>query len=341
MELEVGILNIGELDSRLSHKEVTSIGDIRLVHDNGFVWLPTGSVDLVLTDPPFNIARDTNFHTYEGNTINSYRFDADKGWDTHSPENFKDLLKQWSVEFERVLRPGGSFAVFCADEYLSDLISALKLAGLKPRRTLTWRKPNAVPVNRKHMMMSACEYIVLGVKGSRSVFNADISFENNPILTEQEMVAIADKASTVVEQEVRKALAHLGTRPGIKKIEEIVSTTVAKSAAAVAKRAINIYDEDNRLAELCIPNYVSFNSKAGNRLHPTEKPVQLLRYLMELFSNPGELVLDPFAGSASTGETAILSKRRAVLVEQDSEFFEKGSMRLRAVFQNSSEDLFS
>jgi len=337
----VGTLKIGELDDRLSDKEVTSVGDIRLVHDNGFLWLPNNSVDLVLTDPPFNIARDTNFHTYEGNTINSYRFDAGKGWDSHSPENFKDLLRQWSLEFERVLRPGGSFAVFCADEYLSDLISALKLAGLKPRRTLTWRKPNAVPVNRKHMMMSACEYIVLGVKGSKSVFNSDISFENAPILTEQEIVAIADKASTVVEQEIRKALSHLGERPSINRIEEVVANVVAMNAGTVAKRAINIYDEENRVAELCIPNYVSFNSKAGNRLHPTEKPVQLLRYLTELFSNPGDLVLDPFAGSASMGETAILSNRRAVLVEQDKEFFEKGSIRIQTVLQIVSENLFS
>lgn len=337
----MGTLKIGELDDRLSDKEVTSVGDIRLVHDNGFLWLPNNSVDLVLTDPPFNIARDTNFHTYEGNTINSYRFDAGKGWDSHSPENFKDLLRQWSLEFERVLRPGGSFAVFCADEYLSDLISALKLAGLKPRRTLTWRKPNAVPVNRKHMMMSACEYIVLGVKGSKSVFNSDISFENAPILTEQEIVAIADKASTVVEQEIRKALSHLGERPSINRIEEVVANVVAMNAGTVAKRAINIYDEENRVAELCIPNYVSFNSKAGNRLHPTEKPVQLLRYLTELFSNPGDLVLDPFAGSASMGETAILSNRRAVLVEQDKEFFEKGSIRIQTVLQIVSENLFS
>ena len=233
MELRVGTLKIDDLDERLSDREFTSVGDIRLVHDTGFSWLPNGSVDLVLTDPPFNIARDTNFHTYEGNTINSYRFDADKGWDSYSPDNFKDLLKQWSVEFERVLRPGGSFAIFCADEYLSDLISALKLAKLKPRRTLTWRKPNAVPVNRKHMMMSACEYIVLGVKGSKSVFNADISFSNQPILTEQEIVAIADKASTVVGQEIRKALSRLGDRPSVGKIEEIVSNVVAMNAEAV------------------------------------------------------------------------------------------------------------
>jgi DNA modification methylase len=77
------------------------------VHTDNFAWLPAGTIDLVLTDPPFNIAQDTNFHTYENNTINSYRFDEDKGWDTYTPQSFIHLLNDWAGEFARVLRPGG------------------------------------------------------------------------------------------------------------------------------------------------------------------------------------------------------------------------------------------
>jgi DNA modification methylase len=320
-----------DIEKYLGGTAVTSAGDVRIVHDSGYSWLPDGSVDLVLTDPPFNIARDTNFHTYEKNTINSYRFDGEKGWDSYSPEGFRELLKSWSKEFERVLRPGGSFAVFCADEYLSDLISALKEAGLKPRRTLTWRKPNAVPVNRKHMMMSACEYIVVGVKGSRSVFNSDVDLLATSGVTDLEVVAISDKVATVVEQEVRKSLNTLGWRPSTSEIQELVERAVESAATVAAKRAVNIYSEDGARAELCVPNLVTFNSKAGNRLHPTEKPVPLLRYLTELFSNPGDLVLDPFAGSGSMGETALLTYRQAILVEQDADFFAKGSARVISI----------
>jgi len=294
----------------------------------------------VLTDPPFNIARDTNFHTYEGNTINSYRFDAEKGWDSYTPDEFKDLLKRWTVEFERVLRPGGSFAIFCADEYLSDLISALKDAQLKPRRTLTWRKPNAVPVNRKHMMMSACEYIVLGVKGSKAVFNADIDFKEEPEITVQEVIAISDKASAIIDLEIRKALDKLDARPSAARIKEIVTNAITEVAAAAAERSINIYSEDEGSAALCVPNFVNFNSKAGNRLHPTEKPVNLLRYLIELLSKPGDVLLDPFAGSSSLGEAAVISKRSAILVERDKEFYEKGSKRIETLLSSQAQSLF-
>jgi DNA modification methylase len=323
----------------LKGKTYAELGDIYCVHDDGYAWLPNGSIDLVLTDPPFNIARDTNFHTYEKNTINSFRFDAEKGWDSYSPESFRELLSNWAKEFFRVLRPGGSFAVFCADEYISDLISALRSAGLKPRRTLTWRKPNAVPVNRKHMMMSACEYVVLGVKGSKSVFNSDIPTNPSQTITDSEIIAIADKASTVLDLEIRKTLANLNRRPSPQEIEAIVASTIQSLAAPAAKRSTNIYSSDGKNAELCVPNYVSFNSKAGNRLHPTEKPVALLKYLTELLSNEGDLILDPFSGSASAGETAVLTRRRAVLVERDQEFFDKGSKRIRKLTDDLDNEL--
>jgi DNA modification methylase len=327
-------MNISEIDGIVGDSRITVAGNARLVNDSHFGWLPDSSIDLVLTDPPFNIARDTNFHTYEGNTINSYRFDGDKGWDSHSPEGFRLLLGQWSKEFQRVLRPGGSFAVFCADEYLSDLIVALRAAGLKPRRTLTWRKPNAVPINRKHMMMSACEYIVVGVKGSKSTFNADIATSKSKVLSDQEIIAIADKASAVLDLEIRKSLHALSSRPAPEEISKIVESLISANATSVAKRSINIYSENGENGQLCVPNFVSFNSKAGGRLHPTEKPIPLLRYLISLFSNEGDTILDPFAGSASLGEAALITGRCAVLVEQDSDFFEAGSKRLLKITQS-------
>jgi DNA modification methylase len=216
----------------------------------------------------------------------------------------------------------------------------LKDAKLKPRRTLTWRKPNAVPVNRKHMMMSACEYIVLGVKGSKAVFNADIDFKEEPEITVQEVIAISDKASTIIDLEIRKALDKLDARPSAARIKEIVNNAIAEAAAAAAERSINIYSENEDSAALCVPNFVNFNSKAGNRLHPTEKPVNLLRYLIELLSKPGDVLLDPFAGSSSLGEAAVISKRSAILVERDEEFYIKGSKRIETLLNSQAQSLF-
>lgn len=55
----------------------------------------------------------------------------------------------------------------------------------------------------------------------------------------------------------------------------------------------------------------------GNRLHPTQKPVSILRPLIEAFSLPGETVFDPFAGSGSTLAAALLAKRDYLGIEID------------------------
>lgn len=62
--------------------------------------------------------------------------------------------------------------------------------------------------------------------------------------------------------------------------------------------------------------------------HPTEKPVDLLRVLIESSSTFGEIVLDPFAGVGSTLEAARLEGRRAVGVELDERYCEIAATRL-------------
>ncbi len=63
-------------------------------------------------------------------------------------------------------------------------------------------------------------------------------------------------------------------------------------------------------------------------IHPTEKPVGLLDPLIRYACPPGAVVLDPFAGSGSTGEAARLSGRRAVLIEGNERYCELAARRL-------------
>lgn len=63
-------------------------------------------------------------------------------------------------------------------------------------------------------------------------------------------------------------------------------------------------------------------------VHPTEKPTEVLRPLIEYACPPGGLVLDPFAGSGSTAVAARLTGRRAVLIEADERYCEVIARRL-------------
>lgn len=68
----------------------------------------------------------------------------------------------------------------------------------------------------------------------------------------------------------------------------------------------------------------------AKRIHTTEKPVELLAYLIEKSTRPGDLVVDPFMGSGSLLEAALRTGRRALCVELDEEYCEVASKRLEA-----------
>lgn len=63
--------------------------------------------------------------------------------------------------------------------------------------------------------------------------------------------------------------------------------------------------------------------------HPTTKPLPLMRELVSLFSEPGELVLDPFAGSGSTGVACRQTGRRFIGWELSAEYFAIATRRIR------------
>jgi site-specific DNA-methyltransferase (adenine-specific) len=62
--------------------------------------------------------------------------------------------------------------------------------------------------------------------------------------------------------------------------------------------------------------------------HPTEKPLALLRAWVRLFSDPGEVVCDPFMGSGTTGVACLEEGRRFVGIEQDPAYFQTACQRL-------------
>lgn len=76
---------------------------------------------------------------------------------------------------------------------------------------------------------------------------------------------------------------------------------------------------------------------SGNKLHPTEKPLGTLLPLIETFSRPGELVLDPFAGSGSTCHAAKALGRHYLGIELDENYHSTAVDRLRAVSIRGSE----
>lgn len=66
----------------------------------------------------------------------------------------------------------------------------------------------------------------------------------------------------------------------------------------------------------------------GNRLHPCQKPVSVFSPVIEAFSKPGDLILDPFAGSASTAVAAKELGRHYLAIELDWNYYQNAWRRL-------------
>ena len=68
----------------------------------------------------------------------------------------------------------------------------------------------------------------------------------------------------------------------------------------------------------------------GNFRHPTQKPIDLVEYLVKTYSNEGELILDPFMGNGTTGIACKNLERDFIGVELDAEYFEMAQQRIEA-----------
>ena len=85
------------------------------------------------------------------------------------------------------------------------------------------------------------------------------------------------------------------------------------------------------------------NNIIGNKQHPTEKPVDLMKLYIENSSNEGDLVLDPFMGTGSTGMAAIKTNRNFIGIEIDEKYFNIAEQRIENVIIHDEEkiDLFN
>jgi len=209
----------------------------------------TGSIDLVLIDPPYLISRDSGFQSGNNPDYDRLKVSLDFGqWD-HRLDGFDQVIH----ECYRVLKQGGTFICFYDLWKLSELAQTMTAASFKQLRFLEWVKTNPVPLNQRvNYLTNAREIAVLGVKGGKPTFHSKY---------------------------------------------------------------------DNGIYEYPIEH-------SKGRFHPTQKSLRLIEELILKHSNEGDLVLDCFAGSATTGAAALATGRGFIGCEMDPGYFEKASARL-------------
>ena len=77
-------------------------------------------------------------------------------------------------------------------------------------------------------------------------------------------------------------------------------------------------------------NILTFD-KEGKSFHPTQKPVELLRYLIRTYTDEGDMVLDNTMGSGSTGVAALMEHRDFIGIEKEEKYFKIAEQRINEV----------
>lgn len=145
-----------------------------------FSELENGSIDLILTDPPYAISRNSGFKNVGKKSVERFAISMDFGeWDQEEI----NLTSLANGAF-RALRKGGTAIIFYDLWKITKLAEALTQAGFVQLRLIEWMKTNPVPLNSKvNYLTNAREMAVLAVKSGKPTFNGvyDNGVYNLPI----------------------------------------------------------------------------------------------------------------------------------------------------------------
>lgn len=120
-------------------------------------------VDHIITDPPYNISQENNFSTMK----NSKRKGVDFGkWD------YDFDLFNWINKYSKILKPGGSWVIFCSYKYISDICKVLEENDAVVKDVIVWQKNNPMPRNIHRRYVQDLEFAIWAVKpGEKWKFN--------------------------------------------------------------------------------------------------------------------------------------------------------------------------
>jgi DNA modification methylase len=168
---------------------------LNIDYSEGIKAVEDESVSMILTDPPYEVSRQTNFANGEetGRDVDRFRISMDFGkWDAQGAFDIKNMCR----ECYRVLKQSGYFVCFYDLWKISELRDACIEVGFNQLRFIEWVKTNPVPINSKlNYLTNAREIAVCAVKGNNPVFKSeyDNGIYNFPICHEEERFHVTQK----------------------------------------------------------------------------------------------------------------------------------------------------
>ena len=235
--------------------------------------IPDGSVDLVLTDPPY------------GTTACK--------WDSVIP--FEPMWEQ----LNRIIKPNGAICLFGNEPFTSCLICS-NINGFKYRWDWNKKIPSGMGYAKYRPMQQTEDICVFSKGGEKTKYNPQFTKREKPIKS----------GGNSIQARVYN---------NFKCMED-------------GKEYKKTYDYKNPVT------LIEFDKVRKGALHPTQKPVPLLEYLIRTYTNEGETVLDFTMGSGSTGVACVNTNRNFIGIELDEEYFKIAENRIKQAIIDKGEE---
>ncbi|MHB8236200.1 MAG: DNA-methyltransferase [Acidithiobacillus ferrivorans] len=279
--------------------------------------LPDNSAHLILSDIPYGIGLD-DWDVLHSNSNSAYggaspaqgkagdvfkkRGKPINGWseaDKRIPYEYQEWCATWAAEWLRVLKPGGSVMIFAGRRFSHRAICALEDAGFNFRDLLGWTRPRAV-----HRA--------------------------------QRLSIVFDRRNNKESSEFWGGWRVGNLKPTFEPIIWAFKPYRITIADNVLEHQLGAYNQDKFEQYFGTKDNI-FECGMGpgeGGLHPAKKPVRLMEALIDLVTIPGQLVIDPFAGSGTTGVAASKLDRKFILMESNPEICEVARKRIILPNQN-------
>jgi modification methylase len=233
--------------------------------------VPTGTVDLVFADPPYNLQLASELLRPNNTRVDG----VDDHWDKFSSfADYDRFSRAWLGECRRVLKPDGAIWVIGSYHNVFRLGAALQDLGFWILNDVVWRKVNPMPNFRGRRLTNAHETLIWAARDQKSRYT--FNYESL-------------KASNDDLQMRSDWLFPICAGP-------------------------------ERLKD-----------DGGRKAHPTQKPESLLHRILLASTNPGDLVMDPFFGTGTTGAVARRLGRRWLGIEREPDYAKAAAERIAKV----------